>query len=110
MTTHGLSGHKFYSIWCAMLHRCESKNNPAYHNYGKRGISVCSEWHNPSVFIGWLEENGYDLVSPYAHEIDGIFMTQPEIRDKYGILPRTFRARVAMGWNAQRAAMTPVGG
>ena len=55
----GVSNHPFYPIWAAMLQRCENKNNAAYHNYGARGISVCHEWHDSSIFIAWLENNGY---------------------------------------------------
>jgi hypothetical protein len=27
------------------------------HDYGGLGITVCPEWHNPVVFIAWIEEN-----------------------------------------------------
>jgi hypothetical protein len=27
-----------------MIQRCTNNNNPAYKNYGGRGISVCDEW------------------------------------------------------------------
>lgn len=43
---HGLHGSKEYKIWDAMIQRCHNQNNKAYHNYGGRGIFVCSEWKN----------------------------------------------------------------
>ena len=27
------------------------------HDYGRLGITVCPEWHNPAAFIAWIEEN-----------------------------------------------------
>jgi hypothetical protein len=27
------------------------------HDYGRRDITVCPGWHNPAVFIAWIEEN-----------------------------------------------------
>ena len=36
-----------------MIHQLEIGG----HDYGRRGITVCPEWHNPAVFIAWIEEN-----------------------------------------------------
>ncbi|SDX85350.1 hypothetical protein SAMN05660923_03051 [Tepidimicrobium xylanilyticum] len=58
-TTHGLSSEKLYSIWKAMLARCENKKHPAYKDYGGRGIKVCDEWHDIRTFIKWANNNGY---------------------------------------------------
>ena len=33
-----------YNVWTDMKSRCNNPNDSAYHNYGKRGISVCKEW------------------------------------------------------------------
>jgi hypothetical protein len=43
--THGQS-HKTaeYAAWEAMLSRTGNPNNPAYKNYGGRGIRVCRRW------------------------------------------------------------------
>lgn len=32
--------------WGSMIHRCHCENDPYYHNYGGRGISVCERWRN----------------------------------------------------------------
>ena len=36
-----------------MIHQLEIGR----HNYGSLVITVCPEWHNPAVFIAWIEEN-----------------------------------------------------
>jgi hypothetical protein len=51
LTTHGLTKHPLFSIWCSMMNRCYSKKNKAYCNYGARGIYVCNRWHDVSLFI-----------------------------------------------------------
>lgn len=49
--THGLSGHILYAKWVNMMHRCYSKNNKRYFDWGGRGITVCDRWHNVANFI-----------------------------------------------------------
>lgn len=41
---HGMSGTPEYKAWAAMLQRCNNPKEPAYENYGARGISVCDAW------------------------------------------------------------------
>jgi hypothetical protein len=53
--THGLSKHALYGTWAMMLRRCEDPGNLNYAQYGGRGIKVCPEWHEVSVFISWIE-------------------------------------------------------
>lgn len=33
-------------IWYGIKHRCLNTKNPAYVNYGGRGIKICSQWEN----------------------------------------------------------------
>ena len=47
---------RLYSIWAGMRHRCSSPNNKKYAN---KGIRVCKEWNNFSVFKEWAYKNGY---------------------------------------------------
>lgn len=44
--THGMRHTREYSTWSGMIERCCNKNNPNYHYYGGRGISMCTEWRN----------------------------------------------------------------
>jgi hypothetical protein len=37
---------KEYNCWISMKQRCGNSRNPAYRNYGGRGIRVCQEWQN----------------------------------------------------------------
>ena len=41
---HGGSSWPEYRVWCAMKERCYLISDPAYANYGGRGISVCERW------------------------------------------------------------------
>ena len=50
---------RLYSVWSTMIHRCEDPKREKYKDYGKRGISVCKEWHDPNTFMDWAFENGY---------------------------------------------------
>ena len=60
MTTHGKTGTRLYMVWKGMNARCRNPNHITYHNYGGRGIKVCDEWLDFSVFEKWALENGYD--------------------------------------------------
>ena len=43
-----------------MKNRCYNKNEPAYKDYGLRGVKICDEWvDSPEIFIKWALENGY---------------------------------------------------
>jgi hypothetical protein len=43
-TIHGLYFEPLYATWRAMIRRCTNPSAKGYHNYGGRGIDVCSEW------------------------------------------------------------------
>lgn len=43
--------HPLYSVWKDMRRRCLSKTCEAYHNYGGRGIAICSEWDHFWTFV-----------------------------------------------------------
>lgn len=61
--THGCNGDPFYPTWWGMMRRCYHKSNHNYERYGGRGITVCDEWHDPSVFIVWARST-----FPAGHE------------------------------------------
>lgn len=62
--THGFSYHNFYTTWNGMLSRCNNPRSVNYKYYGERGITVCTEWHNPKAFLDWCDKTyikGYTL-------------------------------------------------
>lgn len=42
--THGMAYTSLYRRWNQMRQRCENSANPAFKNYGARGIKVCERW------------------------------------------------------------------
>lgn len=68
--THGLANYPSYFRWANMIDRCENPNHAAYANYGGRGIRVAAEWHDPAVFLGYLD----DVLGspPEGHSLDRI--------------------------------------
>lgn len=51
--SHGMSNTRFYKIWSGILKRCNNEKEPAYLNYGGRGIKVCDKWND---FVGFKED------------------------------------------------------
>lgn len=53
--THGQGGvltkTAEYRIWANMVNRCTNSNNPAFKDYGGRGITVCSRWRKFENFF-----------------------------------------------------------
>lgn len=59
-TKHGLHGTRIYQTYHDMKTRCLNPNNPRYHRYGGRGITICDEWLSSfENFYEWAMENGY---------------------------------------------------
>lgn len=60
---HGETSSKgassLYSVWSHMLQRCNNPKCRGYKYYGGRGITVCSEWSESTIFISWAYKNGY---------------------------------------------------
>ncbi len=52
---------KLYFRWSNIKGRCYNPNDPAYNNYGGRGIKMCPEWEMDFfAFRDWSIENGYN--------------------------------------------------
>lgn len=51
--TNGTTGA--YNSWAGIIQRCTNPNNPAYPNYGGRGIGVCDDW---LTFDGFYADMG----------------------------------------------------
>lgn len=58
-TKHGGHNTRLYRIWRGLFKRCENPNSTDYFNYGARGVSICDEWRDFSVFRCWALSNGY---------------------------------------------------
>jgi hypothetical protein len=57
-TTHGLSNSPEYISWKAMTKRCRNPKDPAFHNYGGRGIKVCKRWLGENGFTNFMKDVG----------------------------------------------------
>jgi len=44
VTRHGNEGVPEYSIWKAMLNRCDDVGSERYADYGGRGVTICRQW------------------------------------------------------------------
>jgi hypothetical protein len=75
---HGLNlrgnRNRHYTVWVSMMARCYTPTCKDYRNYGKRGIVVCDEWHEPSIFVNWCLSKE---PIPTGHSIDRIEVNGP---------------------------------
>ena len=58
--------HPLYQTWAGMRSRCTCPTNPAYPNYGGRGITVSDRWNDFTLFI---QDMG---IKPEGHSLDRI--------------------------------------
>lgn len=66
----GRSSHPLKPTWECMMARCYKIQNPAYSNYGGRGIKVCDEWSDKVTgFWRFVEDMGE---RPIKHTLDRI--------------------------------------
>jgi hypothetical protein len=66
---HGQSCTPTWYSWSGMFGRCDRPNNPAYGNYGGRGITVCGRWRGENGFVSFLADMG---VRPTGTTLDRI--------------------------------------
>ncbi len=137
--THRASYTVEFNIWSCMLARCTNPNDPAYCNYGGRGIIVCSRWLYS--FENFLTDMGYRPSSDHSidrinndgnyepgncrwatakeqannrrnnvfYNYNGVDYSLSDISTKYNIKPTTFHQRIAVGWTVAEAIEIPVG-
>lgn len=67
-TKHGYKHRTEYNIWCGIKLRTLNPNNPAYKDYGGRGIKVCDRWKDS--FENFLADMGERPTK--EHSIDRI--------------------------------------
>jgi hypothetical protein len=48
--------NRSYGIWKGMRKRCNNINEPAYKDYGGRGITVCERWDDYTNFLSDMGE------------------------------------------------------
>lgn len=58
--SHLHSKERLYNVWSKIKARCYNQNDPAFKNYGGRGIKVCKEWLSYENFRSWAYDSGYD--------------------------------------------------
>lgn len=69
---HGDAGTRLHSIWKGIRNRC-GKNTHSK-DYGDRGISVCEEWSDYTVFKEWALSHGYE---------DGLTIERKDVNGNY---------------------------
>ena len=134
--THGLRHTRVYGVWSQMKARCENPRNPAYRNYGERGIKVCDAWSDAAVFFADMGEppEGFTLEridndkgyqpdnccwasradqtknrrNVLVIEINGVSRPMFEVAEENGISRKTAWFRVQKGWDPVAAATFPV--
>ena len=126
---------KLYRIWAAMKQRCDNQKNPAYANYGGRGISVCERWSES--FEDWKDDMGprpagltlerIDNDCDYEPgnckwasrkdqarnrrttrllTLDGRTMPALDWAREFGVDPATMAQRLQRGWTLRKALTT----
>lgn len=139
MTTHGATDSRLYNIWTSMKARCEtSKKQKFIKDYQNRGIKICAEWHDFSVFQKWALENGYkdDLSIDRIDNNKGYYPENCRWADNFtqannkrnnhwltynnktqtiaqwskelGMKYNALNERLRKGWSVERALSTPI--
>lgn len=137
--THGATNTRLYHIWSTMKRRCETtKSEKAKKDYLERGITVCKEWHDFSIFQKWALNNGYsekltiDRINNngnYCPEncrwvnqktqqnnkrnnvrltYNNKTQTIAQWADELGMKYNTLDERLRKGWSVEKALTTPV--
>jgi hypothetical protein len=60
------AAHPLWLTWVGMHQRCYMPTAPGFHNYGGRGINVCTRWHTFSNFVQDMGKR------PADHQLDRI--------------------------------------
>lgn len=134
-TKHGNNKNPLYSIWKDIRKRCYNKNNPAYKNYGGRGIKMSKEWYSDfMIFYNDMGDRQNDLTidridcnGDYCKEncrwatrkeqannmrknirynYNGEMLTLSEISTKTGLGYNLLRDRIKLGWSIEKATTT----
>ena len=135
--THGESHTRLHNIWCSINNRC-NPNHKNNERYGKRGISICEEWHDYTKFAEWARSHGYedgltieriDVNGNYCPEnctwipmpkqarnrtttrwveYQGETMSLAEAAERAGLPYKQVHFRIKHGWTLEAALSTPL--
>jgi hypothetical protein len=125
------------AVWRSMRHRCDSQKNPAYKNYGGRGIGYVAEWSDFGTFLKEMglqpvgktldrrdNEKGYsrnnccwatrgeqnrNMRSNRRITVGGRTQILSDWCKEYAIDGSTVSRRLRSGWSAEKALSTPCG-
>lgn len=134
--THGLTNTRTYSIWLGILQRCNNVNNPDYHHYGGRGITVDPSWLVFEQFLSDMGEApdsmtldrrdnnlGYNKANcRWVTKIvqanntranryvtyEGVTKTVAQWERHFGYSNGIIRGRLHLGWSEEDALTTPM--
>ncbi|SHI23748.1 hypothetical protein SAMN02745823_03836 [Sporobacter termitidis DSM 10068] len=56
---HGKTGTRLFTIWVNMRQRCSNPNYSGFQYWGGKGVTVCAEWQDFTVFEAWSLAHGY---------------------------------------------------
>lgn len=135
VSTHGMRNTKEYFTWSCMWERCRSPGNPAYKNYGARGITVCARWKLFENFYAdmgpkpqgveldridndkgyspkncrWVtrKENTRNRRVTIRIEIDGVTKPATEWAEIIGVDRHTIARRYKNGWRGAQLLLPP---
>lgn len=134
-TRRGASLHPLFKTWSNMVRRCTDPSDPAYPNYGGRGVKVSDDWMDPAKFISDMSPRPRGLTlervdndGPYSKEnckwadrieqannkrnvkvliLEGVARTLPEWSRHVGMPVETLRSRIAAGLDIRLALSLP---
>jgi hypothetical protein len=132
---HRGTGTRLYGIHANMRQRCLNSDNPKFHRYGGRGITICDQWLDFGAFKAWAQAHGYannltiDRIDNDAgYSPDNCRWTDRKeqginreatfrlsdgragcvIAEENGINNAAFCARVRLGWSVEDACTRPL--
>ena len=75
---HGLYNNRFYATWNNIFKRCNNPKRKEYKDYGGRGITVCEEWLDVTIFIAWCKSTHPNIEGYTLDRIDNDKGYSPE--------------------------------
>ena len=96
---HGDAGTRLHGIWKGIRNRCG--HNTHSKQYGDRGISVCEEWADYSVFKEWALSHGYE---------DGLTIEREDVNGDYCPENCKWIPPGEQAWNTRKTIMVEFDG